>query len=228
MVAPVEALRARLVAVVTESMQGAIAARGLATLAVPGGSVASTLLPALVDAPVDWARVHVLWCDERAGPADGPASNAALNARTWLDAVPAVRHPMPAMRADLDAAARAYERTIDELVGHAPIDCCVLGVGEDGHVASLFPGHDAVRERQRRVLAVHDAPKDPPERLTLTLRCLASAGRVVVAAMGEGKRDAVQRALRDPSADAPVALLLRAATRPVVLADDAAGAGLAA
>jgi len=91
---------------------------------------------------------------------------------------------------DRDAAARAYEAVLP-----ATLDVVLLGMGEDGHTASLFPGFSAVEERQRRALAIAGSPKPPPWRLTLTLPVLQGARHVLLVVAGEGKRDAVRRVM---------------------------------
>src|SRR5262245_4677777 len=110
--------------------------KGRFAIALPGGSVAEAFLPVLAAAPVDWKGVDLYWGDERAVAPDDPESNFGLARRLLLDRVAGARvHRMRAEAGDLDAAAREYEK---ELV---PLDVALLGVGPDGHVCSLFPGH---------------------------------------------------------------------------------------
>ena len=104
------------------------------------------------------------------------------------------------------------------------MDLLLLGVGPDGHVASLFPGHSALSEEHRLALPIVDAPKPPPRRLTLTLPILTSAERVIVMALGESKAAIMREALRQKDAQLPVSLVLRRAQRPLVLLDEEAGA----
>jgi 6-phosphogluconolactonase len=207
----------------------ALSRNGRFTIAIPGGSVAEAFLPRLARVPLDPTTVEVLWVDERAVSADDPESNARLGRTLWLDpgGFPCERvHAMPGDAHDLEAAAREYEQLIGALAGSPPhLDLVLLGVGEDGHVASLFPGHAALLEGQRAVMVVTDSPKAPPRRLTLTLPVLANAERVIVAAFGESKAEAMRAAL-DPTSDLPVARVIRGAKRSLVLLDPAAGAGL--
>ncbi len=204
---------------------GAAAARRPWALAIPGGSVADTFLPGLRAAAVDWAPVHVFWADERAVPAGSPDSNVGLAERLWLDALavpPTLHRPWPGP-GDPDAAARQYETTLVEVLGDPPIlDLVLLGVGPDGHVASLFPGHQAVRERHRRVVAIDDAPKPPPRRLTMTLPVLAAARVVIVAAFGAEKAAAIAEATGQPLAPSPLAQLLQSAPHAELWMDPAA------
>ena len=164
--------------------------------------------------------------DERAVAPDDPASNARLARDLWLDRAPiplANVHRMRAEGEDLDAAARAYERVLLDVLGDPPrLDLALLGMGPDGHVCSLFPGHPALDETERYVLPVLDAPKPPPRRVTLTLLALARARTVVLAAFGAAKAEAVRSALDDPASTLPAARALRGAARAFALLDPAA------
>lgn len=151
-------------------------------------------------------RVELLFADERAVPPDSEDSNYRLVQETLLAAlpVPAERvHRMRGELADLEVAAREYEPLLEP-----PLDLLVLGIGEDGHVASLFPGSPLIEERSRRVAAVLDSPKPPARRLTITPRVIVEAGTVMVLAIGAAKAGAVAAALAvagDP-ADCPARL----------------------
>jgi len=142
---------------------------------------------------IDWNRVIVLFADERAAPPTEPESNYWEVRKLLLEpaGVPP-RHVqrMKAETADLEAAAAEYDPLLAE-----PLDLLVLGIGEDGHTASLFPGSPLIRERERRVAAVFDSPKPPPRRLTITPRVIAEARSVLMLASGEGKAAGVARAL---------------------------------
>jgi len=177
--------------------RAALAERGAFRLGLPGGTTPAPMFAALADqgavGHVDWRRTTVCFSDERAVPPDHPDSNHRAARTALLDPlrVPEARvHRMAGEAEDLDAAARAYETHLAE-----PLDLLVLGIGADGHTASIFPGHPAARERQRRVVAVTGSPKPPPRRLTLTPRAIAEARQVLVLAAGEEKAEAVARAL---------------------------------
>src|SRR5262249_22643194 len=150
---PAEFLGERFAEGVERSARRAIADRGLFTLALSGGSAATLLLPRLVRAAVDWRRVDVFWIDERAVPLDDPESNAGAMLAPFLRRVPlrADRiHVMQGAAADLDAAAGDYERTMRRVLGdRRELDFIFLGMGPDGHVASLFPGHPLLEESSR-------------------------------------------------------------------------------
>ncbi|HEV8630261.1 MAG TPA: 6-phosphogluconolactonase [Thermoanaerobaculia bacterium] len=215
------ALAARL-----EREAAAVAAGATLSLALAGGSLATALFPRLARLPLDWSRVAFFWADERAVPPAHADSNYRLARELWLGpaGVPAASvHRMPADAADLEAAAAAYARELAAVAGEPPrLDLALLGVGEEGHVASLFPGHPLLGEERRTVAPVLDAPKPPPRRLTLTMPVLAGAGLVVMAAFGAAKRPAIAAALGDPESPLPVALLLRRARHVLLLLDPAA------
>jgi 6-phosphogluconolactonase len=210
----------------------ALAARGRFALALPGGSVARTFFPRLARGSFDWSRADFFWSDERAVPATDAASNYGLARALWLDPakIPADRvHRMEADGDDLEGAAAAYANDLTRLLGQPPrLDIVLLGVGADGHVCSLFPGHALLREEQKWVAVEAAAPTPPAHRLTLTLPALAAAELVVVAAMGETKARAVRAALHDLDSSLPLALALRRARKALVLLDpDAASRGSA-
>ena len=207
----------------------ATAGHGLFAMAIPGGSVAEKLLPALVDARVDWSRVEVFWGDERAVPPDDPDSNYAVAKRGWLDHVgidPARVHRMHAEERDLNGAADAYARDLSRALGGRPLDLVLLGMGPDGHVCSLFPGHPALDEPTRMAVPIRDSPKPPPVRMTLTLVALAGAPLVCVAAFGAEKAAAVREALESPASRLPVALAARGGRSALFLLDPAAAGAL--
>jgi 6-phosphogluconolactonase len=130
--------------------------------------------------------------DERCVPPDHPDSNYKMAREALLDRVaPATVHRMPAELGP-DEGATEYSSTIAALL---PLDVVVLGVGEDGHTASLFPGHP-VLEAKGLVAGVRNSPKPPPERVTLTLEVLRGARQVIILATGAGKAKAVAMAKR--------------------------------
>jgi 6-phosphogluconolactonase len=183
------------------------AARGTATLVLTGGRIAEKIYEAVRNSPlrdaVDWSRVDLWWGDERFLPSGDPDRNETQVRAALIDAlpVPAERvHPMPASDGpdgdDADAAARRYAT---ELGAAGPTDLVLLGIGEDAHVASIFPGHPE-GHGAGPVSAVRNSPKPPPVRLTLTMPVLNAADEVWVLASGDGKADAVAAALT-PGAD---------------------------
>nr|WP_228530759.1 MULTISPECIES: 6-phosphogluconolactonase [Myxococcaceae] len=175
------------------ALQEAVQARGKASFATSGGSTPGPIHQALValgpDA-VPWRQVSFFFADERCVPPSSPDSNYRLARQTLLDPLGILNarvHRMEGEREDRDAAARDYAARLPE-----QLDVVLLGMGEDGHTASLFPGAPSLEEQSARVLAVK-GPKPPPWRLTLTLPVLQAARTVLGVAVGAGKRDAVQR-----------------------------------
>lgn len=204
----------------------ALEARGKFLLALSGGSIAPIFFPRLALVPLDWSRTEFFWVDERAVPPTDPESNFRLARVAWLEpaGVPAPRvHRMPAEDRDLQRAAENYADELVRAAGMRPrLDFALLGVGPDGHVASLFPGHPASSDNRRLVAVVEDSPKPPPRRLTLTLPVLASAERVVIVALGASKAEAIREALT-PHSILPIASVVQRTRRPLLLVDRQAG-----
>ena len=203
----------------------ATAARGLYAVTVPGGSVAVHSFPALARVPLDWKVTHVFWADERAVPPASPDSNFGLARSLWLDpaaARPSSIHRMPADHPNLDKAAESYAAELRHVLGDGRprLDLVLLGVGPDGHVASLFPGHPALTEEDRLVIPIVDSPKPPPRRLTMTLPLLTSAPRVIVMALGKSKVAVMHEALTREDSILPISLVLRRAEQSLVLMDE--------
>lgn len=193
-----------------------------AGVALPGGSVAETFFPILAHSEIDWALIEWFFGDERAVPRDHPDSNYRL-ARELLFSQTSLSgahvHRMHAEEDDLDAAASAYQAELMTDLGVPPrFEMALLGMGPDGHVCSLFPGHPALEESERYVVAVTDSPKAPPRRLTLTLPALADAV-VIVAAFGASKAAAIQEVMENPMSPLPAARALRGARHGIVMTD---------
>jgi 6-phosphogluconolactonase len=166
---------------------------GRASLALAGGTTPKAAYVGLSRiSGIDWGQVRVFFGDERAVPPDHSDSNYRMAEEALFSRVPLRPEHIYRMHAELpdrDAAARAYEALLPEA-----IDVMVLGIGEDGHTASLFPGSPALSERTRRVLPVLGT-KPPPWRLTLTPPMITSTRSCIVLASGAGKAEAVARAL---------------------------------
>jgi len=179
------------------------------SLVLPGGSVAEGFFPVLAQAAIDWSMVEVY-----------RLADELLLRRVAIDR--SRIHRMEAEAADLYAAARQYETDLGQTLGIPPrFDLVLLGVGPDGHVCSLFPGHRALDETARRVVAVTDSPKPPPARLTLTLAALAGA-EIYIAAFGAAKAAVVGEALTNRTSRLPVARAARAGRATLFLLDDGA------
>lgn len=224
-----QALPDRLYSLFVKEARRALAARGSFAIALPGGSVADTFFPSLARLPLDWSRTTFFWSDERAVPVSDSESNYGVARALWLEPakVPAASiYRMQAEVPDLDRSAADYAEQMVRVLGRPPrLDLVLLGVGPDGHVCSLFPGHPLLREEQRWVAPIDDSPKPPPRRLTLTLPALEAAELVVVAALGRSKAAAVRLALHDPQSSLPLALVTRRARRSLFLLDPEAAEG---
>ncbi len=173
-------------------LDACLADGGTASLCLAGGGTYGPVYRELArQAQLDWSRVEIWFGDERCVPSDDPASNYHMARQTLLDpvAIPAERvHRMHGEDPDRDAAARAYAAALPPR-----LDLLLLGIGSDGHTASLFPGSAAL-SAEARVVAV-TGPKPPPQRLTITPPVIALARRVIVVAAGEGKAEAVAATL---------------------------------
>ncbi len=176
--------------------EAAESTEGSVSLAVAGGSTPRPVYRWLAEAGgVPWDRVEIFFGDERCVPPDDPESNYRMVRETLLEpaGIAAERvHRMEAERADRDAAAAEYAALLPER-----LSVLLLGIGEEGHTLSLFPGSPALEERERRVVPV-TTPKPPPERLTLTPPVVERAIRIFVLARGGQKAEAVARALEGP------------------------------
>ena len=178
---------------ILDAAADAIQRRGHFLIVLAGGNTPKAVYRMLRDADTDWSRWHVYFGDERCVPVDDPARNSRMAADVWLDHVAIPKTQVHAMPAELgaEAAADTYANTLHD-VGH--FDLVLLGLGEDGHTASLFPGHDWGSATQAAdVLAVVDAPKPPPHRVSLSARRLSLSRAVLFMVTGEAKRDAVAR-----------------------------------
>jgi len=222
---------------VVAAARNAIRRRGRFRIALPGGSTPCTAYALLAAPPrvgmVDWSRVEFFWGDERAEPPDHADANYGLAWRLLLARLPGLRrtavHRMPADRDDLDRAAIAYQRELARAFGmtaSAPrppsLDLVWLGMGRDGHTASLFPGAWALRER--RWVVATPAPGPHPKRLTLTLPIINAARAVLVVVTGVDKAPAL-RAIRSGDRQLPAARLRARGTLWLVDADAAADGG---
>jgi 6-phosphogluconolactonase len=205
---------------VAAAIEQARATRGSAHIALAGGSTPARTYELLAELMTDWRNVHLWFGDERCVPLDDPDSNHLLLTRTLLDRLPAARaQPMVhavtrAGDGDPPAAAAAYERALRASVSGAAgaraglpmLDLALLGLGEDGHTASLFPDDPALAEHERLVVAVR-GPKPPPDRVTCTLPLLRAARAIIVLTAGAGKVQAVRAMLAGPSPHTPASLL---------------------
>lgn len=219
------------------ALAGAQAAGRVASVVLTGGGIGIKLLTAVAGSParptVDWHRVDVWWGDERFVPAADPERNEAAARAALLDHVdvdPARVHAMGSSdayaTAEHAAAAYAQELAVAADDGLVPLfDVLLLGIGPEGHVASLFPQHPAMRATGP-VVAVHECPKPPPNRISLSFQAIESAREVWLVASGRGKAEAIAAALSGADrADVPAAGA-RGSAHTAVLVDAAAAAAL--
>lgn len=199
--------------------------RGAFTVCLSGGSLINYLQKLLEDPYVDsieWAKWHVFWVDERVVPKTHDDSNYKLAFDGFLSKVPIPPGNVYAINDALSAegAADDYETCVKHLVNSNVIasssasefpkfDLMLLGMGPDGHVASLFPGHPLVHENKKWVTSINDSPKPPPERITFTFPVINSSAYIALVVTGTGKADAVHSALRgsETSEKLPAALV---------------------
>ena len=169
-------------------------------VSLTGGSLGSAIVASLLELPartaVDWSRVSVWWGDERYLPAGDPdrndtQSDTAGLMRLGLDPAHVHRVPGPDSSESAEDSADTYASAVRDS-GGGEFDVMILGVGPDGHVASLFPGHPAQLTSDAIAVAVHDSPKPPPDRVSLTLECLNRSDRVWFLVAGADKAQAVR------------------------------------
>lgn len=226
------ALIERSLAVVVDRLEAAIAARGQCTIALSGGGTPQPLYEALAQQSLPWDKVHVFWGDERYVPADHPDSNEGMARQAWLDHVPLPPeniHPMPTDEADPAVAAAKHAAHLQDFFGAAPgefpqFDVILLGIGDDGHTASLFPHTQALQVCDRLVTVGN---KDGQPRITFTVPLLNCARSVVFLVAGASKQTALAHIFAPTDDDNLYpARLIRPQGECLWLLDGAAGAKL--
>lgn len=194
MVAPDE-LGRRAAQEVAGAARGAVEARGRCALALSGGSTPVPMLETLAGLPLPWADIHVLQVDERVAPEGHPDRNLGRLAAHLLERAPLPAgnvHPIPVADGDPEAVAARYAATLVEVCGDPPvIDLAHLGLGSDGHTASLIPGDPVLEVDDREVAAT--GPYQGRRRITLTVPCLNRARRLVYLVDGASKAGAVRQ-----------------------------------
>jgi 6-phosphogluconolactonase len=180
-------------------------------LSLAGGETPRAAYERLASLVDDWEGVELWLGDERLVPADDPESNYRLLSESLLDRTGALAHPVPT-EGTAEEAAAAYARELRKRVPAGPnglpaLDFALLGLGEDGHTASLFPDAPTLEARGEVCVAVHEAPKPPPDRVSLTLDVLRAAGAAAILADGPGKAHPVAMVLEGPDPHVPASLL---------------------
>ena len=169
----------------------AISQLGTFKLVLAGGTTPRRVYELLRAKVTDWSKWHIYFGDERCLPAEHPERNSRMAAAAWLQHIPIPINHIHIIPAELgaEAAANAYAKTLSEV---DEFDLVILGLGEDGHSASLFPQHDwGTAPDAAATLAVHDAPKPPPERVSLSARRLSQTRQLLFLVSGATKRQAV-------------------------------------
>jgi 6-phosphogluconolactonase len=192
------ALIERSLAVVLSVIQDAIAERDRCTLALAGGSTPKPLYEALAQQDLPWQKLYIFWGDERYVPIDHPDSNAGMAKAAWLDQVPIPPEqifPMPTQPEDPETAAQQYEQTLRKVFPEAAetvpqFDLILLGMGDDGHTASLFPHTEALAVRDRLITVGN---KDGQPRITFTVPLINRARSVLFITAGANKQHALSQ-----------------------------------
>jgi 6-phosphogluconolactonase len=196
-----QALEAEATRFIQTRLNSAVRTSGTAILGLPGGRSVTGILDGLARSAVDWTGVHIFLADERRVPIDSPDSNfRELNDHLFrpLQTAGTLKrstvHPATTGAADYSKEFRSVGERFDLLV---------LGAGEDGHIASLFPGHSGLTSTDEFFIDVDDSPKPPPRRISASVSQVQRSGAIVLLFFGKGKRDALQQFL-DPSVSAAV------------------------
>jgi 6-phosphogluconolactonase len=218
----------------TEAAERSIASKGRFSAALSGAATPQAFHRLLSEPPfrgrIDWTKTHLFFGDERAVPADDPECNYRMARESLISRVPIPPgnvHRMPADRPDLAAAASEYEAEIRSVIGGTvPVfDLIHLGIGEDGHTASLFPGGPALAESKRLVVESY-AESLKSWRMTFTLPLINRADCVLFMADGRRKTDAVRRALTEDGDPVPARFVRPESGKLIWILDKEASAGL--
>ena len=174
---------------ILKSADEAIASRGVFHLVLSGGRTPEAIYRLLAGADADWPRWEIYFGDERCLPVNDPERNSTMADKTFLNSVTiptANIYPIPSEKG-AETAAEEYEAVVKAAL---PFDVVLLGIGEDGHTASLFPGQK--HPSDLLVYPIHNAPKPPSDRVSLSAAALSDTKAIMVLATGSGKRDAIQ------------------------------------
>ena len=203
------------------AIESAIDARGGCVIALSGGKTPIPIYAKLAAAKLDWKRVTIVPTDERIVPLGDPLSNVTMIGKTFIPKGARVIPIVPSATADYKAAGRSADALMQDL--HWPLDLCLLGVGADGHTASIFPGpdHDEAINgpRERRALGVMPDPlpaEAPVARVSLSRGAIVSAKALMIAVSGDAKKKVIEDAIRQgPSSAYPIGRVLADAELPV-------------
>ncbi len=219
----------------TDLAREAVEFRGRFSLALSGGSTPGRLYRLLAEEPyraqIPWDDVHLFWGDERCVPPDDPGSNLHLAEEALIARVPLPPENVHQVRGELgpEAASQVYENTLEDFFcGPRPrFDLVLLGLGEDGHTASLFPDSPVLGEMERLVAPATAVYQDrPTERVTLTLPAINSARQILFLVSGNAKANIVQAVLQGPAGQLPAQRIRPTAGQLIWLLDAAAASRL--
>jgi 6-phosphogluconolactonase len=210
--------------------------KGYFSVALSGGSTPRPMYGVMADQaigkPTPWPQTHIFWVDERMVPGHSPDSNFGTTKKDLIDHIPVSDnnvHPMPTTD-DVERQAVIYEAELRSFfkahrLSEPVFDLIILGIGEDGHIASLFPGHPALFETRRWVVPVKGGQPDV-HRLTLTLPVINQAKHIIFLISGSSKAGVVKEVFENPGAGLPAQKVASKDGRILWLMDQAAGAGL--
>lgn len=180
--------------------QEAIRSQGRFSVALSGGSTPQKVYRRLTTPPystqIDWSKVHLFWSDERSVSPEDPQSNYHMAMSAGFSKMPIPTQQIHRMRAEdhIEQNALAYEQTLREVLGASPLDLILLGMGEDGHTASLFPGTEGLSVTNRWVIA-HFVPQLTTWRMSFTFPCIHSAAHVAIYVLGASKQNILKEVL---------------------------------
>ncbi|MDD5460075.1 MAG: 6-phosphogluconolactonase [Methylococcales bacterium] len=188
---------------ILDSAEQAIARNGKFKLVLAGGSTPEKVYRLLAQADADWAHWHIYYGDERCLPVDHADRNSLMATQAFLEKVAIPESQIFIIHAELgpEQAAHKYQQIVADAV---PFDMVLLGMGEDGHTASLFPGHQ--HQQDELAHAVYNSPKPPPERVSISAKALSNTRQLIFLITGANKQEAVKN--WRSGMDLPVATIL--------------------
>lgn len=193
-----------------EHLQKAYAQKSKASLAIPGGRSPGPILKAMAEKCEAelYHHLYLYWVDERCVPCAHPDRNDEATLAFWKEGgkLPTHIRSMPAEAEDLAEACAKYTQSLISDGFKDGLDLAILGIGEDGHFASLFPNHPGLKS-QEITFFLEDSPKPPPKRLSLSLPYLKKTSKIAVLVMGEAKGEMLKKAEANPGEEYPVSLL---------------------
>ena len=210
----------------------AIQNHGAFFVALSGGTTPKAIFEQLTkehfSSLIDWSKVHLFWSDERAVPPDHPESNYHMAMQAGLSKMGIPPLQIHRMRAEekIQAHARLYEETIQKVLKGRPFDLVMLGVGEDGHTASLFPGTQALLAPLERKVVANYIPEKKIWRMTFTFSCINEARHIVIYALGASKKTILKELLSSDATHLPAQRIGTEKQHALWIVDEAAGSDL--